>query len=238
MPSWEPKRVLKCPLSWQNTLNCPHGWLKHDKLPSLVAKTWAKVPSWEPKRALQCPYFRPCLQKVCARHCLWTCPGGWTEGWLWIASQCVLGQENIEKLKKIYWKTWIDYILGHECHHAATILWPVVCGSLGCSTRSLSVCLDLVLIKWVSPVLEFIGNCLDCLNVCVKLQSDFKRWAYIYIFASNFITESASGVAFNAKLFYYVVSVWINEKPLVGLYETSCRLIHKPFYMKLRGTAT
>ena len=42
VPSWEPKRMLKCPLGWKNTLNCP--WLKHDKLPSL-----------EPKHALKCP---------------------------------------------------------------------------------------------------------------------------------------------------------------------------------------
>ena len=60
--SWEPKRMLKCPLAWQNALNCPLGWLKHVKLlswvakvPCWVAKTRTKVPSWEPKCVLKCP---------------------------------------------------------------------------------------------------------------------------------------------------------------------------------------
>ena len=65
--SWEPKRVLKytlgnlksmskCPLGWQNTLNCPHGWLKHDKLPF-----------WELKCMLKCPSFCPCPSKSLRR---------------------------------------------------------------------------------------------------------------------------------------------------------------------------
>ena len=62
------KHVLKSPLGWQNTLNFPLGWLKHDKLSSWVAKTYAKVPSWEPKHVLKC-------------HLSWqstlNCPLGW-----------------------------------------------------------------------------------------------------------------------------------------------------------------
>ena len=54
LPSWEPKLVLKYPHGWQNTLYCPFGWLKLDKLPSWVAKTCANVSYWEPKRA---PFF-------------------------------------------------------------------------------------------------------------------------------------------------------------------------------------
>ena len=72
VPSWEPKRTLKCPLGWQNTLNCPLGWLKHDKLPSWEPKCmlkcplgWqkrSKVPSSVAKTHCVCPFisFRPC----------------------------------------------------------------------------------------------------------------------------------------------------------------------------------
>ena len=83
MPSWEPKSALKCPLGWQNTPKCPLGWLKHDKLPSWVTKTGAKVPSLEPKGVLMSPLqlreravcalfllFAPAFQKVCA--CQWS----------------------------------------------------------------------------------------------------------------------------------------------------------------------
>ena len=68
LPSWEPKLVLKYPHGWQNTLYCPFGWLKLDKLPSWVAKTCANVSYWEPKRAPFFFVFAPTLQKkfVCA----------------------------------------------------------------------------------------------------------------------------------------------------------------------------
>ena len=42
VPYWEPQRVL----NRKNLLNCPSGWLKHDKLPSWVEETHLKVPSW------------------------------------------------------------------------------------------------------------------------------------------------------------------------------------------------
>ena len=67
--------LKKCPLGWQNTLNCPLGLLKYDKLPSWQPKSmpkcplgwqitlncplgwlkYDKLPSWEQKHALKCP---------------------------------------------------------------------------------------------------------------------------------------------------------------------------------------
>ena len=47
-PLGSQKSVPKCPLGWQNTQNCPHGWLKHVKLPVLEAKERAKVPFFPP----------------------------------------------------------------------------------------------------------------------------------------------------------------------------------------------
>ena len=52
----------KCPIGWQNTLNCPLGWLKHDKLPSWEPKHVLKCPLGS-QNALKCPSFRPSRSK-------------------------------------------------------------------------------------------------------------------------------------------------------------------------------